>query len=296
MNRLERNLTRFYTEQNMDPAMLENILSKTKELQEEQACSGQDKAPGGMNNHQLSCDNGVRNGGVGTSKLSWFSSGVISRLFSNRRTTVSGPKRQPERSLPVAESDSGAMPYFFYRSWIPKAATALLLAGVATLVWTLVGPASNDAGVEGRYANLSNTGVPSYGDLQTLVLQEASLNHLSKLELEFNTDQLATLAASMSKLDFTLSLPHSLAARVNSGVELLGGRYCTIAGQLAAHVKFKSSDGELLSLFMTADDASLATIGDTSQRLNKRVEISTWREESMVYVLASAGSPLAIEQ
>jgi len=78
-------------------------------------------------------------------------------------------------------------------------------------------------------------------ELASLVLQEAAMNHQSKLQLDIDARDMDTLQSGMQRLDFDLSIPDALAA----GYELLGGRYCTIGGQLAAHLRLENRHSEV---------------------------------------------------
>ena len=85
-------------------------------------------------------------------------------------------------------------------------------------------------------------------DLRDLTIREAAMNHTSKLQLDVETSELELLTAKMEKLDFPITLPSQLKDRLS----LIGGRYCTINGHLAAHLKFEDRElGGHLSLFMT---------------------------------------------
>lgn len=116
-----------------------------------------------------------------------------------------------------------------------------------------------------------------------VVLQEASVNHKNKLQLDFKSQELPDLAKVMNKLDFPLLLPES----VRQQFQLLGGRYCTLNGNLAAHIRFNAADddGEV-SLFMTQNRKELLALANQSEDIDG-VNISTWVADGMFYVLAA---------
>jgi len=58
-------------------------------------------------------------------------------------------------------------------------------------------------------------------ELARIVLQEAAMNHQSKLQLDIDTKDMETLQSGMKRLDFDLSIPDALSA----GYQLLGGRW-----------------------------------------------------------------------
>lgn len=116
-----------------------------------------------------------------------------------------------------------------------------------------------------------------------IILQEASINHRSKLQLDFNSQELPVLAKVMNKLDFPLLLPESMRQQF----KILGARYCTLNGKLAAHIKLDNGSGEkTVSLFMTQNRKNFSALADQSEDVNG-VNVSTWTADGMFYVLAS---------
>lgn len=117
----------------------------------------------------------------------------------------------------------------------------------------------------------------------SVVLQEASVNHKNKLQLDFKSQELPTLAKVMDKLDFPLLLPES----VRQQFKLLGGRYCTLNGNLAAHIRFNAADDNSeVSLFMTQSRKELLALANQSEDIDG-VNVSTWVADGMFYVLAA---------
>ena len=127
------------------------------------------------------------------------------------------------------------------------------------------------------------------------------MNHQSKLRLDIDTENMETLQSGMKRLDFDLSMPDALAA----GYELLGGRYCTIAGQLAAHLRLENRYSDLpaiavegtldvtdnqsfraRSVFVTRSSANLEHIVDSSKQFQGDVQVTSWKSGDLFYVLA----------
>lgn len=116
-----------------------------------------------------------------------------------------------------------------------------------------------------------------------LILQEASINHKSKLQLEFTSQELSALAKAMNKLDFPLLLPESM--RQQFAVQ--GARYCTLNGKLAAHVKLTNGgEANSVSLFMTQNRKEFSQLADQSENIDG-VQVSSWTADGMFYVLAA---------
>ncbi len=115
--------------------------------------------------------------------------------------------------------------------------------------------------------------------------REIAMNHGTRLELEYYGKNLTSLDDSMQQLPFTLVLPDS----VSEDVELIGARYCTLVGNLAAHVKFEDkASGKSLSLFVTGSTGELERIQGRSDSING-VDVELWQEGGLFYALASRG-------
>ena len=128
-------------------------------------------------------------------------------------------------------------------------------------------------------------------DLRDLTIREAAMNHSSKFQLDVETSELDLLTAKMEKLDFPIALPEQLKNRLS----LVGGRYCTINGHLAAHLKFEDREhGTQLSLFMTPATNTLSSLhGQIARIADLAVSVSLAEENGLFYVLASADHHLA---
>jgi len=113
-------------------------------------------------------------------------------------------------------------------------------------------------------------------------VREVALNHTTRLEPEFLGNSLASLDNSMHQLPFTLTLPVAIEGNYN----LIGSRYCSLSGMLAAHVKLnhKKTD-KPMSLFVTSDAAELKEI-QTQQTTLNGVEVEFWREGGLFFALA----------
>ena len=119
-------------------------------------------------------------------------------------------------------------------------------------------------------------------DLIVRVAQEVALNHNKQLASEFISDNYSKLAASMEKLDFIIKPPDQLK---NSGYRLLGSRYCSIQGNIAAQVKLVDPKGEPMTLYVTQLNDELASLQNQSQS-HESLLISNWHENGLFYSLA----------
>ena len=113
-------------------------------------------------------------------------------------------------------------------------------------------------------------------------LREVALNHTTRLEPEFRGSSLAMLDNSMHQLPFALMLPKSIA----TNYELIGSRYCSLSGVLAAHVKLHDKQsGKPMSLFVASNADELEEIRPQQTSL-EGVEVQFWREGGLFYALA----------
>ncbi len=120
-------------------------------------------------------------------------------------------------------------------------------------------------------------------DRTSLALREAAMNHATKLQLDVETPALAALQTSLTKLPFELKLPTS---GIYESLDLIGGRYCTINGNLAAHLKFKDpASNQHYSLFLTPFAKNLKSVSSDAVDVSG-IKVRLWREEDVVYAMA----------
>lgn len=114
-------------------------------------------------------------------------------------------------------------------------------------------------------------------------IREAAMNHAMRLELEHVNRSLTALSESMNRLPFSLSMPE----RLDGKLELIGSRYCSLSGQLAAHVKFRDLEsGQPVSLFITAIQDDFVPMQGQSTQL-AGVDVELWQEKGLFYAMAS---------
>lgn len=114
-------------------------------------------------------------------------------------------------------------------------------------------------------------------------VREVAMNYMTRLKPEHHGDNLVTLNKGMHLLPFSLKVPEHL----KSDYKLVGSRYCSLAGHLAAHVQLiHRSSGELISLFMTSLEPDLEKIGNEYQTL-AGVDIKLFNESGLFYALAT---------
>ena len=131
-----------------------------------------------------------------------------------------------------------------------------------------------------------SVGVHEYGthtERTYRTLNEAALNHSTRLQLEFESGSIVEIDENMSQLPFKVQLPEKFSRQYS----VLGARYCTINGELAAHVKFidRETDKQV-SLFMTRSVDDLQDINAASEQVDG-VNVTLWNESGLFYAMAS---------
>ena len=116
------------------------------------------------------------------------------------------------------------------------------------------------------------------------------MNHSTRLQLEFEGSTIVEIDKHMSQLPFSVQLP----SQFNKQYSVLGARYCTINGELAAHVKFidRETDKQI-SLFMTRSVEDLQKINTTTEQVDG-VNVSLWNESGLFYAMASRSPNIPI--
>lgn len=114
------------------------------------------------------------------------------------------------------------------------------------------------------------------------IAKEIAMNHNKQMAVEFNGADFAALGPQMAQLDFQLTRPKDL---LPAGLELLGSRYCSIQGQIAAQVKLKDKQGKIYTLYQTQLSDDLEAV-QQKQLESQGVQIELWREGNSVYGFA----------
>ncbi len=117
------------------------------------------------------------------------------------------------------------------------------------------------------------------------VMREAALNHSSKLQMDAEAGSLEELQVQLDELPFEIKMPES---GFYSKLAVLGGRYCTINGYLAAHLKLADPEtSKQYSLFLTPNNSRLLSMKNNESVLSG-VDVKLWHENDVVYALAKS--------
>ena len=120
-------------------------------------------------------------------------------------------------------------------------------------------------------------------DLLSRVAQEVALNHNKQLSSDYISDSYTHLALVMDKLDFNLIAPTALQ---DAGYQLLGARYCSIQGNIAAQLKLRNQQGEMMTLYVSRLNDTLTELQHKEQS-REQLLIRNWYEGELFYSLAT---------
>lgn len=118
-------------------------------------------------------------------------------------------------------------------------------------------------------------------DLNQSLANEVVYNHNKNLESEILSDKVDMIQEKLAKLDFKLSKLESLGL---SAYKLVGARYCSIQGKLAAQLKLKHKDTGKRATLYQAYHPKLE-IGDTEYQIEK-ASVRSWKQDGMVFSIA----------
>ncbi|MCH8044485.1 MAG: hypothetical protein IID44_12270 [Planctomycetes bacterium] len=118
-----------------------------------------------------------------------------------------------------------------------------------------------------------------------IIAEEIATNHNRDMPVEIETDAFDSLAEKLDKLDFRPISPGRLDERE---LQMVGGRYCKIQGQIAAQIKLRDAAGRTWTLYECRDSKLLS--GVRARRVKTLgIEVELWREAGVL--LGLAGPP-----
>jgi len=129
-------------------------------------------------------------------------------------------------------------------------------------------------------------GVVSYrgGSLEMNVVKEIAMNHNKQLAVEYSADNLNDLGGKLTKLDFQLADADS---EIAGKYKLIGGRYCSIQGSLAAQLKIKNNSSQKIeTLYISNLNPDLNKLKPTDTDFDG-VNIRLWKDNGLLYGIAS---------
>jgi hypothetical protein len=118
--------------------------------------------------------------------------------------------------------------------------------------------------------------------LTSTLARQAAAGHNQKQELEFHVQRCAELQALMKSLDFT---PVEPAMMTTMNMRIVGARYTTLNGAIAAQIVYVDDHGIPCTLYEVRPIDRLATVPSSEQQVDG-VRVSVWREKGLLMVLA----------
>ncbi len=116
------------------------------------------------------------------------------------------------------------------------------------------------------------------------VAAEVAQNHLKAYAPEVVGDCFDRVGAGLDRLDFPLK--PSMDASLPEGLTVLGGRYCTVQGELAAQILLVDAEGRRCTLFVAlSGDTRLARVRTGEYEING-VRVHIWHDAGRLFAMA----------
>ena len=118
---------------------------------------------------------------------------------------------------------------------------------------------------------------PSFFDIST----EIAYNHNSQMQMEIESNSLLDIQTYLNRLGFTLIESEYFS---KGNWELLGGRYCSISGKIAAQLRVKNNDtNEVYTYYQSSiDQQPDQNMGFAVDGVN----VELWEEKGLLMGLA----------
>ncbi len=158
---------------------------------------------------------------------------------------------------------AGAPVHSRRRLWIGIAAAGVI--AVTTVIWTA-----------------AHRVLPLPQQVALTVARQAAVGHNEKQELEFRVRRYGELQNKMKSLDFTPVEP-AMMTRMN--MHIVGARYATLAGVIAAQIRYVDDHGVPCTLYEVRSAGQLAVLVSGEQQVDG-VRVNLWREKGLLMVLA----------
>lgn len=171
--------------------------------------------------------------------------------------------------------------------WLPLGAVASLSLAFV-LGWSLSGSLQQQRSA----APVEVMNISARPDVLAKIADEVVGNHLQLKPMEVVSGQVSGLRRFFDQLDF-----HPVQSLFDVVVNrtLLGGRYCSIQGSIAAQLRMQSEAGALSTLYQTRYyPERMGWVPDLEkgevpmELVSRGVRVQLWREQGLLFVLAGA--------
>jgi len=128
------------------------------------------------------------------------------------------------------------------------------------------------------------------GDVRERIAMEVARNHIKLKPLEVETSSIKGIRDYFEKLDF---VPVSSNLVRQSGLELIGGRYCSLQGITAAQLRVRQpGSSDIQTLYQTEyrkdvfkDMPVMEEGGDPVELFVKGIKVKIWVEKGLLFAL-----------
>lgn len=173
--------------------------------------------------------------------------------------------------------------------WLPLGAVASLSLAFV-LGWSLSGSLQQQVSGVPVDVSVEAMSLRSRPDVLARIADEVVDNHLQLKPMEVVSGQMSELRRFFDQLDF-----HPVQSLFDAALNrtLLGGRYCSIQGGMAAQLRMQSGAGELSTLYETRYyPERMGAVPDLEkgevplERVARGVRVLLWREQGLLFVMA----------
>lgn len=121
------------------------------------------------------------------------------------------------------------------------------------------------------------------------IMQEIAYNHQQEMPIEIASNSLINIGEYLNKLEFPLISSNTLN---HQKWQLLGGRYCSINGKLAAQLKVKNlQDNKTYTLYQAAIGSDITKVlGADKEQAIEGINVSIWQEKGLLLGLAHSSN------
>ncbi|MGF1657098.1 MAG: hypothetical protein ACFCU3_08990 [Verrucomicrobiales bacterium] len=174
--------------------------------------------------------------------------------YYNSRSLSADQVERIIKSGDMVKSDGKLSPGW----WFAAAAVVLLCLGLLSIQ-------SNEAALQKRAA------------------VEVAKNHSKDLAPEIFSTSFGEIQTALPRLDFPLepTQPELL-----TGLTVLGGRYCSLQGELAAQVSLVDGEGRGCTLYITPLTEEMKKIQPGVRELPEGLKVSIWHDAHRLFALA----------
>lgn len=121
------------------------------------------------------------------------------------------------------------------------------------------------------------------GNFTRKIVSEVSYNHNKQLAMEVTTANLTKISSYLSQLGFSIIRSKQLP---EGQWEMLGGRYCSLNGKLAAQLKMRNQeDDQIYTLYQAPLPQHMANMNKIEAYANG-VRVNLWQEQGLLLGLA----------